>query len=125
MPAKRGGTTVRYKVDPRKPVKLTREQAARLDAMTDDDVTTAALSDPDGQPWTEEQLGKAERVWSGRIKVTRLKLQMGQSAFAEAFGFPLRTLQEWEQGRAEPPEAIRSYLRVIEREPDAVMRALV
>jgi putative transcriptional regulator len=50
---------------------------------------------------------------------------MSQAAFAEAFGFPLRTLQEWEQGRAEPPEAIRSYLRVIEREPEAVMRALV
>lgn len=125
MPAKRGGTTVRYKTDPRKPVRLTSKQAARLDAMTDDEITAAALSDPDAQPWTEEQLVKAKPVWSGRIKVTRLKLQMSQSAFAEAFGFPLRTLQEWEQGRAEPPEALRSYLRVIEREPEAVMRALV
>ncbi len=125
MPAKRGGTTVRFKADPRKPVRLTNEQAARLDAMTDDEITAAALSDPDAQPWTEEQLAKARPVWSGRIKITRLKLQMSQSAFAEAFGFPLRTLQEWEQGRAEPPEAIRSYLRVIEREPEAVIRALV
>lgn len=106
-------------------MRLTKEEAARLDAMTDEEVTAAALSDPDAQPWTEEQLAKAKPVWSARIKVTRLKLKMSQSAFAEAFGFPLRTLQEWEQGRAEPPEAIRSYLRVIEREPETVMRALV
>lgn len=125
MTAKRGGTTVIYKADPRKPVRLTKEQATRLDAMTDDEITATALSDPDAQPWTEKQLAKARPVWSSRIKITRLKLQMSQSAFAEAFGFPLRTLQEWEQGRAEPPEAIRSYLRVIEREPEAVMRALV
>lgn len=125
MPVKHGDTTVSYKPDPRKPVRLTKEQAARLDAMTDDEITAAALTDPDAQPWTEEQLAKAKPVWSARIKVIRLKLSMSQSAFAEAFGFPLRTLQEWEQGRAEPPEAIRSYLRVIEQEPEAVMRALV
>jgi putative transcriptional regulator len=125
MPVKRGGTTVRYKVDQRKPVRLTKKQAARLDAMTDEEITAAALSDPDAQPWTDEQLTKAKPAWSARIKIARLKLKMSQSTFAEAFGFPLRTLQEWEQGRAEPPEAIRSYLRVIEREPEAVMRALV
>ena len=125
MPVKRGGTTVRYKVDPRKPVRLTKKQAARLDTMTDEEITAAALSDPDAQPWTDEQLTKARPAWSARIKIARLKLKMSQSTFAEAFGFPLRTLQEWEQGRAEPPEAIRSYLRVIEREPEAVMRALV
>ena len=125
MPVKHGDTTVSYRPDPRKPVRLTEKQAARLDAMTDDEITAAALTDPDAQPWTEEQLAKAKPVWSARIKVIRLKLKMSQSAFAEAFGFPLRTLQEWEQGRAEPPEAILSYLRVIEREPETVMRALV
>jgi putative transcriptional regulator len=53
-----------------------------------------------------------------------LKLGMSQAAFAEAFGFTLGALQDWEQGRVTPPEAIRRYLRVIDREPEAVKRAL-
>ena len=125
MPAKRGDTIVRHRSDPKRPARLSPEQAARLDALSDDEITVAALSDTDVQPWTEEELSRAKPAWGSKIKITRLRLGMSQAAFAGAFGFPLRTLQEWEQGRAEPPEAIRSYLRVIEREPEAVMRALV
>jgi putative transcriptional regulator len=36
----------------------------------------------------------------------------------------LRTLQYWEQGRREPEDIARTYLRVIERNPDAVRAAL-
>jgi putative transcriptional regulator len=36
----------------------------------------------------------------------------------------LRTLQDWEQGRREPEGIARPYLRVIERDPDAVRAAL-
>jgi putative transcriptional regulator len=124
MPVKSSGTIVRSKRDPNEPARLSSKQEARLDAMTDDEITAAALSDPDAQPWIEAELARANQAWGARIKITRLKLGMSQTAFAEAFGFTLRALQEWEQGRAEPPEAIRSYLRVIDREPDAVKRAL-
>jgi len=37
---------------------------ARLDAMTDEEVVTAALSDPDAQPLTPEQRAKTQRVAS-------------------------------------------------------------
>jgi putative transcriptional regulator len=37
----------------------------------------------------------------------------------------LRALQDWERGRREPEEIARAYLRVIERNPDAVRAALV
>jgi len=36
----------------------------------------------------------------------------------------LRTLRDWEQGRREPEDIARAYLRVIERNPDAVKAAL-
>jgi len=123
MPVKSAGT-VRSRHDRSKPAKLSSKQVARLDAMTDDQITAAALSDPDAQPWTDDELARARQALGARIKLTRLKLGMSQADFAEAFGFALRALQEWERGRAEPPAAIRSYLRVIDREPEAVMRAL-
>ncbi len=55
----------------------------------------------------------------------RAKIGMSQSRFAATFGVKLRTVQEWEQGRAVPSVAARAFLTVIDREPDAVRRALV
>jgi putative transcriptional regulator len=49
---------------------------------------------------------------------------MSQDRFARAFGLPKRTVQDWEQGRRQPEGAARVLLKVIEREPDAVRRAL-
>ena len=47
-----------------------------------------------------------------------------QTAFARRFQINLRTLQDWEQGRRVPEDVARVYLRVIERDPDAVTAAL-
>ena len=55
----------------------------------------------------------------------RKKVGMSQSEFAEQYGFSFRTVQQWEQGRAIPSGATRAYLLVIDREPEAVRRALV
>ena len=49
---------------------------------------------------------------------------MSQAKFAAAFALNPRTLQEWEQGKAAPDGAVRAYLTVIERNPDAVVEAL-
>ena len=49
---------------------------------------------------------------------------MTQRAFADVFGFTLAQLRDWEQGRASPTHAARAYLLVIDREPEAVQRAL-
>jgi len=38
---------------------------ARIDAMTDEEVMSAALSDPDAQPLTAEQLAKMRRGSQG------------------------------------------------------------
>jgi DNA-binding transcriptional regulator YiaG len=59
-----------------------------------------------------------------RIRQVRANAGLSQSEFAKRFGFRLRSLQEWEQARRLPDMAVLSYLRVIERHPDAVQSAL-
>lgn len=55
----------------------------------------------------------------------RAKIGMSQGKFAAYFGVKVRTIQEWEQGRVVPSGAARAFLTVIDREPEAVRRALV
>ena len=58
------------------------------------------------------------------VRALRSKLGLSQSEFASTYGISLRTLQEWEQGRTSPDSAVRAYLTVIERNPQAVIEAL-
>jgi putative transcriptional regulator len=58
------------------------------------------------------------------VKAIRRKLGMSQAQFAASFGFGLDAVQDWEQGRRRPEAAARAFLEVIDREPDAVPRAL-
>ena len=61
-----------------------------------------------------------------RIDVRRIreKIGMSQGEFAAHFGVSARTVQDWEQGRRVPAGASRAFLVVIDREPEAVHRAL-
>jgi putative transcriptional regulator len=59
------------------------------------------------------------------IKALRARLDMSQERFAATFGLPKKTIQDWGQGRRRPEGPARVLLRVIEKEPDAVRRALV
>jgi putative transcriptional regulator len=54
----------------------------------------------------------------------RQKLGMTQEEFAIRYGLTLARVRDWEQGRSAPDGAARAYLRVIEKEPEAVDRAL-
>lgn len=58
------------------------------------------------------------------VRALRKKLGLSQSDFAALFGFNVRSLQDWEQGRRQPEIPIRAYLSVIQRDPQAVIRAL-
>jgi putative transcriptional regulator len=58
------------------------------------------------------------------VVAIRRRLGLSQAEFASRFGFKLDALQNWEQGRRRPEGAARAFLRVIEREPEAVQRAL-
>lgn len=54
----------------------------------------------------------------------RQELQMSQSQFAAAFGIPIATLRNWEQGRRKIDRTTASYLRTIRRFPKEVQAAL-
>lgn len=113
---------VRYTYDPANPPRLTAEQEARLDALTDEEITRDAESDPDNPPWTEEELA---RGWAAReLRLTREKTGLSQSQFAKRYRINLARLRDVEQGRTMPDSAFRAYIRVINREPEAVDRAL-
>lgn len=58
------------------------------------------------------------------VAAIRKRLRLSQAEFAQQFGFKLDAVQNWEQGRRKPDGAARAFLRVIEREPEAVQRAL-
>lgn len=58
------------------------------------------------------------------VAAIRKRLGLSQGEFAARFGFKLDALQNWEQGRRRPEGSARALLRVIDREPEAVERAL-
>jgi len=59
-----------------------------------------------------------------RVKTLRRALALTQEEFAARFHIPLGTLRDGEQGRAEPDQPARAYLKVIAHDPDGVRRAL-
>jgi putative transcriptional regulator len=58
------------------------------------------------------------------VKKIRRSLGLSQEAFAETYGFALSAVRDWEQGRRRPERSARILLRIVEREPEAVTRAL-
>ena len=121
MPEKAGATTT-YRPDRRRPRRLTKIEAAQLDSRTDEELTAAAENDPDNLPLNERTLARLRRPQD--VKTIRKGLKLTQQQFAQEFGLELRTVQDWEQGRVLPTGAARTLLRIIERDPEAVRRAL-
>ncbi len=58
------------------------------------------------------------------VKAIRGKFGMSQQQFADFLMISVRTLQKWEQGERDPDGASHTLLRVMEKEPEAVKRAL-
>jgi len=94
----------------------------RVDAMTDAEVEANALADPDNPPLTASELQQMRPVPNTREIQTPLHLT--QEQFAAQFHLPIATIRDWEQGRREPDTAARNLLRVIARNPQAVIEAL-
>jgi len=59
-----------------------------------------------------------------RIKEIRRKVARSTNEFQRRFRIPARTMEAYEQGRRRPDAAMETLLRVIDREPTAVRRAL-
>ena len=70
--------------------------------------------------------GAAQTVKVADVDITQLreKLGLSQDRFAALFGLSPRTVRNWEQGIRHPEGPARILLQVIDRESEAVMRAL-
>lgn len=58
------------------------------------------------------------------VKAIRKRLGPSRQRFADRFGFPVAAVRDGEQNRGTPEGATRASLIVIDREPEAVARAL-
>lgn len=58
------------------------------------------------------------------VRLIRTRMKMSQREFAAAFGFPLATVQNWEQGRRKPEGSARMLLRIIEEAPQTAEKVL-
>jgi putative transcriptional regulator len=58
------------------------------------------------------------------VKALRERLSLTQNQFSSMIGVSIKTLQNWEQGRREPEGPAKALLRVVEKEPQAVLNAL-
>src|SRR5690349_1376470 len=113
------GNITRFRLNPRKPPK---SDWRAFDAMNDEERRRATLSDPNCRPATVAQLARARRVPT--VRALRKKLKLTQEQFAARFHLPLGTVRDWEQGAHRPDKAAQVLLTVIEKDPDAVARAL-
>jgi len=113
--------TVRVTHKPGDPPLKTGTDWARVEAMTDEEVHAAALSDPDAQPLPRDMRGLTRIP---NVKKLREKIGLTQESFAERYRIPLGTLRDWEQRRKFPDAPARALLLVIERDPEGVAALL-
>jgi putative transcriptional regulator len=94
--------------------------------MTDEDIARQIAEDPDVAPDMSEALARGEftRLYPVNLFGIRKRMGLSQEAFARRFGLDPAALTDWEAMGGVPDEAIRTYMRVIEREPEAVAGAV-
>jgi putative transcriptional regulator len=112
----------RFTLDPDNLPTMSKKARARPDSMTDEEITAAAEADPDNPPLTDEELIRVRLA--RRVQAVRGRTGLSQRQFAEAYRINVARLRDLEQGRTQPDSALLAYLAVIEREPEAVERAL-
>jgi putative transcriptional regulator len=93
---------------------------AKIDATTEEDIRRHMIED--GQDPDAEI--PADARWVPSASDIRRRLGMTQEQFAAAIQVPLATLRNWEQLRVTPDPAARALLTVLDREPEAALRAL-
>ena len=103
-----------------------RKRSGRLDVEKMKAATEADIARWRSQDGVDDAaLGAPRSVRPGpNVRSVREGLGLSQEAFAKRFHLSLRTLQEWEQERRVPDGPARVLLQVIERDPEAVDRAL-
>jgi putative transcriptional regulator len=112
----------RFRLDPNNPPALTEAERARLDAMADAQITAAAMSDIDNLPLSADEMARMETA--SVVRRVRARTGLSQDRFAKRYRINVGRLRDLEQGRTKADSALLAYLAVIDREPEAVNRAL-
>jgi len=127
MPRK-SGDTVSISADAGRVVKI---DWAKVDATNETDVARHAKQDnsptPSDRQWQRMVKGSSVALvppTTVDVRGIRERLHLSQSEFAARFGFTTAAIQQWEQGRRLPHGPARVLLAIIDREPNAVRRAL-
>jgi putative transcriptional regulator len=98
---------------------------AALDALTDEEIDAQIAANPDAAPDVSDwPLEAAVILVPTDVKAIRAKFGLSQERFAKTFALNLATLRDWEQERRMPHGPARTLLQIIDREPEAVRRAL-
>ena len=99
---------------------------AAIDALTDEEIAAQIAANPDAAPDLDWSLDdpKVRIMVPTDVKAIRAKFGLSQEQFAKAFALKLATLRDWEQERRMPHGPARALLKIIDREPAAVRRAL-
>ena len=58
------------------------------------------------------------------VRAVRNALDLSQQKFADLYGLPVATIQNWESGRRKPELAAKLLLKVIEKSPELVAKAI-
>jgi len=108
--------TIRMKIDPSIPAALRpgRIDRLRVDTTTEREIARQQLADD------KDALQDAARF---ALRV-RQRLGLSQSQFSRHINVPIETIRNWEQGKRYPTGAAKALLRVLDREPEAALRAL-
>lgn len=68
--------------------------------------------------------GRVTEISAPDAKSIRAKIGLSQTEFAQLIGVKVATLRNWEQQRRQPTGAAAALLTIVEKEPDAALRAL-
>ncbi len=68
--------------------------------------------------------GRVTEISAPDAKSIRAKIGLSQVEFARLIGVKVATLRNWEQHRRQPTGAAAALLTIVEKEPDAALRAL-
>ena len=68
--------------------------------------------------------GRVTEINPPDAKSVRVKIGLSQSEFAQLIGVKVATLRNWEQHRRHPTGPAAALLTIVEKEPEAALRAL-
>ena len=73
----------------------------------------------------EMEAGRVTSIETPDVRALRKSLNLTQEMFSRLLGISIWTLRKWEQGVRRPEGPAISLLRIVEKEPQAVKRALL